>query len=137
MKTAVVTGITGQDGAYLAGLLLEQGYKVFGTSSYSGQSGVLKVKMAPDGRFESGSLAPVRLSGDGVPSPESPCIVPATTFVNGTAEVTLCIQGHKVWKEKKNGARTAQVHALINNTGLSQVCDLRVEVEAMEHAYRW
>lgn len=31
MKTAVVTGITGQDGAYLAGLLLEQGYKVFGT----------------------------------------------------------------------------------------------------------
>ena len=31
MKTAVVTGITGQDGAYLAALLLEKGYKVFGT----------------------------------------------------------------------------------------------------------
>lgn len=31
MKTAVVTGITGQDGAYLAELLLEKGYKVFGT----------------------------------------------------------------------------------------------------------
>ncbi|MFM8828292.1 MAG: CapA family protein, partial [Actinomycetota bacterium] len=45
------------------------GYKVFGTASYAGQSGVLKVKLAPDGRFESGSLAPVRLSGDGVPSP--------------------------------------------------------------------
>ena len=28
---AVVTGITGQDGAYLAELLLEKGYKVFGT----------------------------------------------------------------------------------------------------------
>jgi GDPmannose 4,6-dehydratase len=31
MRTALVTGITGQDGAYLAELLLEKGYKVFGT----------------------------------------------------------------------------------------------------------
>ncbi|AVS87486.1 GDP-mannose 4,6-dehydratase [Paracidovorax avenae] len=31
MKVAVVTGITGQDGAYLAQLLLGKGYKVFGT----------------------------------------------------------------------------------------------------------
>lgn len=30
MKSAVVTGISGQDGAYLAGLLLSKGYKVFG-----------------------------------------------------------------------------------------------------------
>lgn len=31
MKRAVITGITGQDGAYLAELLLEKGYQVFGT----------------------------------------------------------------------------------------------------------
>ena len=30
MKSALVTGITGQDGAYLARLLLEKGYRVFG-----------------------------------------------------------------------------------------------------------
>ena len=30
MKTAVVTGVTGQDGAYLSALLLEKGYKVYG-----------------------------------------------------------------------------------------------------------
>jgi GDPmannose 4,6-dehydratase len=30
MKTALITGITGQDGAYLAELLLNKGYKVFG-----------------------------------------------------------------------------------------------------------
>jgi GDPmannose 4,6-dehydratase len=30
MKTALITGITGQDGAYLADLLLEKGYKVHG-----------------------------------------------------------------------------------------------------------
>ncbi|WP_236199168.1 GDP-mannose 4,6-dehydratase [Pseudomonas pseudonitroreducens] len=31
MKTALITGITGQDGAYLAQLLLEKGYTVYGT----------------------------------------------------------------------------------------------------------
>jgi GDPmannose 4,6-dehydratase len=31
MRTAIVTGITGQDGAYLAELLLAKGYRVFGT----------------------------------------------------------------------------------------------------------
>ena len=31
MKTAIVTGISGQDGAYLAELLLDKGYKVYGT----------------------------------------------------------------------------------------------------------
>jgi len=30
-KNAIITGITGQDGAYLAQLLLEKGYQVFGT----------------------------------------------------------------------------------------------------------
>ncbi len=32
MKTAVITGITGQDGAYLAQFLLDKGYVVYGTS---------------------------------------------------------------------------------------------------------
>src|SRR5277367_2529348 len=31
MKTAVITGITGQDGAYLAKLLLDKDYRVYGT----------------------------------------------------------------------------------------------------------
>lgn len=31
MKLAIVTGVTGQDGAYLAELLLSKGYKVYGT----------------------------------------------------------------------------------------------------------
>src|SRR3954470_16412005 len=31
MKTAIITGITGQDGAYLAQLLLSKGYRVHGT----------------------------------------------------------------------------------------------------------
>jgi len=31
MKIAIITGISGQDGSYLAKLLLEKGYKVIGT----------------------------------------------------------------------------------------------------------
>ena len=30
MKNALITGITGQDGSFLAELLLEKGYRVFG-----------------------------------------------------------------------------------------------------------
>ena len=32
MKTALIIGVSGQDGAYLARLLLNKGYRVFGTS---------------------------------------------------------------------------------------------------------
>lgn len=38
-KTALITGIGGQDGAYLAQLLLNKGYAVFGTSRDAGVSG--------------------------------------------------------------------------------------------------
>src|SRR3990170_5120724 len=31
MNSAIITGITGQDGAYLAELLLSKGYRVYGT----------------------------------------------------------------------------------------------------------
>src|SRR5882757_2392131 len=35
MKTALITGITGQDGAYLAELLLSKGYRVHGVKRRS------------------------------------------------------------------------------------------------------
>lgn len=33
-RTALITGITGQDGAYLAEFLLKKGYKVHGITSF-------------------------------------------------------------------------------------------------------
>ncbi|MBW3015140.1 GDP-mannose 4,6-dehydratase [Candidatus Woesearchaeota archaeon] len=39
MKTALITGITGQDGSYLAELLLEKGYKVYGMHRRSSVDG--------------------------------------------------------------------------------------------------
>ena len=44
MKTALITGIRGQDGAYLARLLLERGYKVFGADRRSGDSSNWRLK---------------------------------------------------------------------------------------------
>ena len=35
MKTALITGVTGQDGSYLAELLLEKGYMVHGVKRRS------------------------------------------------------------------------------------------------------
>src|SRR4030042_4013839 len=35
LKTALITGITGQDGSYLAELLLEKGYRVWGVQRRS------------------------------------------------------------------------------------------------------
>ena len=53
--------------AYSLGNFL--GYKTFNTSGYSGMSGVLTAKLAPDGRFESGRIIPARLDSTGIPSP--------------------------------------------------------------------
>ena len=33
MKKALVTGVTGQDGAYLAQFLLDKGYEVYGVTA--------------------------------------------------------------------------------------------------------
>jgi len=39
-KKALVTGIRGQDGAYLAKFLLEKGYEVWGADRRSGDSSI-------------------------------------------------------------------------------------------------
>jgi len=58
MKTALITGITGQDGAYLAELLLEKGYMVHGikrrSSSFNTQriDHLYKDPHDPDSRFK-------------------------------------------------------------------------------------
>ena len=43
-KTALITGITGQDGAYLAQLLLSKGYTVYGGTRRSSQNNLWRLK---------------------------------------------------------------------------------------------
>jgi GDPmannose 4,6-dehydratase len=45
MKRALITGITGQDGAYLAQLLLANGYQVFGLLRRSSTAEVVDLRL--------------------------------------------------------------------------------------------
>lgn len=57
MKVALITGITGQDGSYLAELLLEKGYEVHGTVRRSSQFNTRRIdhlapfRVEPNARF--------------------------------------------------------------------------------------
>lgn len=44
MKTTIITGISGQDGAYLAELLLNKGYKVYGTYRRTASTNFWRIK---------------------------------------------------------------------------------------------
>ena len=44
MKTAIITGITGQDGAYLADLLLVKGYTVYGAYRRTASTNFWRIK---------------------------------------------------------------------------------------------
>jgi len=53
MKTALVTGVTGQDGSYLTELLLGKGYKVYGLNRRKALAGMANLKNVLDiNRFE-------------------------------------------------------------------------------------
>jgi GDPmannose 4,6-dehydratase len=59
MKTALITGVSGQDGAYLAKLLLGKGYKVWGTSRDAQMASfrnLERLKIREDLRLESVAL---------------------------------------------------------------------------------
>ena len=47
MPRALITGITGQDGAYLAQFLLEKGYDVYGLLRRSASAEVIGERHAP------------------------------------------------------------------------------------------
>lgn len=64
MKRALITGVTGQDGAYLSQFLLEKGYEVYGLVRRSSASDVMDAKLRwlgveKDVRFVDGNLIDV------------------------------------------------------------------------------
>jgi GDPmannose 4,6-dehydratase len=57
MKTALITGITGQDGSYLTELLLEKGYEVHGVIRRSSQFNTQRIDhLYADGREKTGRM---------------------------------------------------------------------------------
>lgn len=51
MKKAIITGITGQDGSYLAELLLDKGYEVHGITRRSSSPNTQRIEHLIDGKF--------------------------------------------------------------------------------------
>ena len=64
MKTALITGITGQDGSYLAELLLEKGYEVHGIVRRTSNLISVIRKVKPDEIYNLGAQSHVRVSYD-------------------------------------------------------------------------
>ncbi|MFW5787763.1 MAG: GDP-mannose 4,6-dehydratase [Halanaerobiales bacterium] len=74
MKTALITGVNGQDGSYLAELLLEKGYSVFGLNRRKSRmdygkefvtrkitDGVARIKLGFKDKLELGNLEAKRI----------------------------------------------------------------------------
>lgn len=58
VKRALITGITGQDGSYLAELLLEKGYEVHGIIRRSSSFNTSRIDHIYRDRHEVGPIAP-------------------------------------------------------------------------------
>jgi GDPmannose 4,6-dehydratase len=90
-KSALITGITGQDGAYLADFLLKKGYDVFGTYRRTSTpnfwrlqyTGVLdKIKLIPADMIDTGSI----LEAIKISSPDEIYNLAAQSFVGTSFE---------------------------------------------------
>src|ERR1017187_4622944 len=56
MKKALITGITGQDGSYLAELLLDKGYEVHGIKRRASSFNSSRIDHLPDLRLHHGDM---------------------------------------------------------------------------------
>ena len=72
MTTALVTGITGQDGGYLAQLLLAKGYRVVGLLRRSASSDVIGERLRWLGILDEVELVDGNLNRSFQPDPDHP-----------------------------------------------------------------
>ena len=69
MKKALITGITGQDGAYLTELLLEKGYEVYGFAIKALAEKIAASRAGSSGMPASRTGCPASLWTAGAPTP--------------------------------------------------------------------
>ena len=91
-KTALITGVTGQDGSFLAEFLLEKGYDVHGTirrSSVGDSMSLIQVigRVRPDEIYNLAAQSHVQVSFD---SPEFTADVDATGVLRILEAVRQC-----------------------------------------------
>jgi len=93
-KRALVTGVTGQDGAYLAKLLLDKGYEVYGTYRRLSTPNFWRLEYL--GIFDKVNLIPVELSDSGsivealkISEPDEVYHLAAQSFVEASFEAPV------------------------------------------------
>jgi len=98
MKKAIITGITGQDAAYLADLLLGKGYKVYGTyrsssSSHFWRLEALNIANHPHLHFYEFDLAEYRESLEMIQKiqPDEVYNLASQSFVNSSSDKPLAV----------------------------------------------
>ena len=69
MKTCLITGVTGQDGAYLSQLLLQKGYRVVGMMRRSASSDIVGERLRWLGILDQVELVDGNLTDLGQPDP--------------------------------------------------------------------
>lgn len=94
MKRAIITGVTGQDGAYLAKFLLSKGYKVYGTYRRSSSPNFWRLQYLKV--FDNISLIPVELGDTGsivealtISEPDEVYHLAAQSFVEASFETPV------------------------------------------------
>jgi len=94
VKTALITGITGQDGAYLAKFLIERGYEVFGTYRRLSSPNFWRLQYL--GIFDKVNLIPIDLSDSSsileavkVAEPDEIYHLAAQSFVGASFETPI------------------------------------------------
>jgi GDPmannose 4,6-dehydratase len=94
MKKALITGVTGQDGAYLAKSLLEKGYKVYGTYRRLSTPNFWRLEYL--GIFDRINLVPIDLSDTGsivealkISEPDEVYHLAAQSFVEASFETPV------------------------------------------------
>lgn len=94
MKNALITGVTGQDGAYLAKFLLDKGYEVYGTYRRLSTPNFWRLEYL--GIFDKVNLIPVELSDTGsivealkISKPDEIYHLAAQSFVEASFEAPI------------------------------------------------
>ncbi len=95
-KIALITGITGQDGSYLAELLLEKGYRVCGVVRRSSTENFERINHLRD-KIESGKIGGITLVVEGPHRSARKRYYPEHSRKN--MEAFLVDSGWEVWGE--------------------------------------
>ena len=114
-KVALITGITGQDGSYLAELLLEKGYEVHGIARRTSQLNRARIDDAREHALSAGKVYELHYGDMGdssSPFPSQTISKPASGAARSMNSRTVCVS--PVATTKSSGAGCCSMTHIIS-----------------------